>query len=105
MFFFLLGRTNDFTDLPLHALLCRKNRGLLHITEQEPDPLAQPRSTEATFVAGMESAHAEEMLQATAPPLLMNDPKPLLKCLGQAETSELAFGQEPTFSQGCWSLE
>ena len=45
--------------------------------EQEPDPLAQPWSTEATFVAGMESAHDEEMLQATAPPLLMNDPKPL----------------------------
>ena len=69
MFFFLLGHTNDFTDLPWHALLCRKNRGLLHIMEHEPDPLAQPRSTEATFVAGMESAHAEEMLQATAPPL------------------------------------
>ena len=38
---------------------------------------AQHQSTEATFVAGMESAHDEEMLQATAPPLLMNDPKPL----------------------------
>ena len=40
-------------------------------------PLHNPGALEATFVAGMESAHDEEMLQATAPPLLMNDPKPL----------------------------
>lgn len=64
-----------FVDLTL----CRKNTVLMHITKQEPDSLAQPPSTEITFVAGtMQSARDKEMQQATVLFLLINYPKPLL---------------------------
>jgi len=60
------------------ALLHRKNAVLLHIRKQEPDPLAQAQSTAVMSGAGtIGSAWDQEMLQATALPLLINCPKPL----------------------------
>ena len=85
------------------VLFCRKNGVLLYITKKEPDPLAQPPSTEITSIAGIiESAHDQETLPATALPLLINYPQTLQKSLGQVETLDLAFGQESTFPLGCW---
>lgn len=71
----LLISLRGFVD---HAFLCRKKRVLLRIRKQEPDPLPQPWSTEITLVAGItESAQDQDMLQATALPLLINFQTPL----------------------------
>lgn len=50
------------------------------------------------FLAGFKSACDQEMLPATACSWPINYPKPLESSLGQAETSEEAFGQSPTSS-------
>lgn len=86
------------------ALLCRKNKVFLHITEHKPPFPARPPSTEITWVVDIiiESAQSQEMLQATVLPVLINYPQPLLKPLNKAETSELNFGYEPAFSPGGW---
>lgn len=42
-----------------------------------------------------ESAHNQEISQTTVLPLLINYPKLIYKPLGQAETSQLAFGLPP----------
>ena len=87
-----------------HLLQNKQSTPIHHETIIEP-PFT-PLSTEITLVAGIiKYAHNQEILQATALPLMINYPKPLAKPLGQAETSGLAFGQDFGFFPGCWPLE
>ena len=59
----------------MHPFL-EKNRVLLHIMKQKPDPLAQPLSPEITSVPGTtKSVSNQEILGATILPLLINFPK------------------------------
>ena len=98
----------------MHSFL-KKNRALLHITRpsgklhsahpcplltrtKEPDPLAQPQSTEEMSVAGIiKSARDQEMLQTTILPLLiaLNSIK---NTVGRAKTAVSLLGQESAFS-------
>ena len=59
----------------MHPFL-EKNRVLLHIMKQKPDPLPQPLSPEITSVPGTtKSVSNQEILGATILPLLINFPK------------------------------
>ena len=59
----------------MHPFL-EKNRVLLHIMKQKPDPLAQPLSPEITSVPGTtKSAGNQEILGTTILPLLIDCPQ------------------------------
>lgn len=81
----LLTSLCAYVDL---ALLCRKDEVLLHIREHKPSFLAQPPSAEIMLAVGIiiKSAQNQEMLLATVLAVLINNPKPPVKPLNQAET-------------------
>ena len=99
-------KTDELTFLCVSidcAFFPRNNIALLHLTKQKPDPLAQTPGTKEPGPLAQPSSPVIMLVKlacvrATAFPLLVNCPKPLSKSLSQAETSELAFGQECAFS-------
>lgn len=68
--------------------------------KNQPPPPWPPCTETFCSQDTIESARDQEMLQATALPLLINHPNPFWKPLDQVEFLELAFGQESFCSGG-----
>lgn len=75
----------------------QKNKVLLNIRKQK---LGLPELGDNVHSGIIECAQNQEMLQATALPVLVNYPETSLKLLKEAETSESDCGHESTFSSG-----